>query len=47
MWIFPETVAVDPSLSAAVGGDPIVAQLLARRAIITPEAAAAFLDPDR
>ena len=47
MWIFPEPAAIDPSLSAAVGGDPIVAQLLARRGIITPAAAAAFLDPNR
>src|SRR5512135_2865637 len=47
MWIFPEPVALNPTLPAAIGGDPIVAQLLARRGITTPEAAAAFLNPDR
>ena len=47
MWIFPEPLAIDPALSDAVGGDPIVAQLLARRGVTTPEAAAAFLNPDR
>ena len=41
MWIFPEPVEIDASLPPAVGGDPIVAQLLARRGIVTPEAAAA------
>jgi single-stranded-DNA-specific exonuclease len=47
MWIFPESVPIDPALAQAVGGDPIVAQLLARRGITTPHAAAAFLNPDR
>jgi len=47
MWIFPESLAIDPALAQAVGGDPIVAQLLARRGITTPQTAAAFLDPDR
>src|SRR5512136_314813 len=46
MWIFPEPVPIQPGFAAAIGGDPIVAQLLARRGIITPEAAAAFLNPD-
>src|SRR5512134_3721460 len=47
MWIFHEPLAIDSALANAVGGDPIVAQLLARRSITSPEAAAAFLDPDR
>jgi single-stranded-DNA-specific exonuclease len=47
MWLFPEPLAIHPALAAEVGGDPIVAQLLARRGITTPEAAAAFLNPDR
>jgi single-stranded-DNA-specific exonuclease len=47
VWIFPEPLAIDPALANAVGGDPIVAQLLARRGLSTPQAAAAFLDPDR
>ena len=47
MWIFPESLVVDPALANAVGGDPIVAQLLTRRGLTTPEAAAAFLNPDR
>jgi single-stranded-DNA-specific exonuclease len=47
MWIFSESLPINPDFAVAVGGDPIVAQLLARRGITTPEAAAAFLDPDR
>ncbi len=47
MWILPEPLAIDPVLSNAVGGEPLVAQLLARRGITTPQAAVAFLDPDR
>ncbi len=47
MWIFPESVPIDPALAREVGGDPIVAQLLARRGLTTPQAAAAFLNPDR
>jgi single-stranded-DNA-specific exonuclease len=47
VWIFPESIPIDPALAAEVGGDPIVAQLLARRGIVTPHAAAAFLNPDR
>jgi single-stranded-DNA-specific exonuclease len=46
MWIIPEPVPIDPALSAAIGGHPIVAELLARRGLTSPEAAQAFLDPD-
>jgi single-stranded-DNA-specific exonuclease len=47
MWIFPEPLAIDSAFANAVGGDPLVAQLLARRGIVTPESAAALLDADR
>jgi single-stranded-DNA-specific exonuclease len=47
MWIFPEPALVDPALSAAIGGHPIVSELLSRRGLTTLEAAQAFLDPDR
>jgi single-stranded-DNA-specific exonuclease len=44
-WIEPESVAVPPSLRDAVGGHPLVAQTLARRGIVMPGDARAFLDP--
>jgi single-stranded-DNA-specific exonuclease len=47
MWRFVEPLPVDSTLTAATGGHPIVAQLLARRGITTPNTAAAFLNPDR
>ena len=47
MWITPRPVTVDPALTAALGGHPLIAQLLMQRGVITPDAALAFLDPDR
>jgi single-stranded-DNA-specific exonuclease len=44
-WIEPESVPVSPSLREAVGGHPLVAETLARRGFLTPDAARAFLDP--
>ncbi len=44
-WIEPSPINVPPALHAAVGGHPLVAETLARRGILTPEAARAFLDP--
>jgi single-stranded-DNA-specific exonuclease len=44
-WIEPRTIQVPESLRAAVGGRPLVAEALARRGILTLEAARAFLDP--
>ncbi|UCC65398.1 MAG: single-stranded-DNA-specific exonuclease RecJ [Anaerolineae bacterium] len=44
-WIEPQPIQVPGSLRAAVGGHPLVAETLARRGILTPEAARAFLDP--
>jgi single-stranded-DNA-specific exonuclease len=44
-WIEPESVPVPPSLRKAVGGHPLVAETLARRGFIAPDAARAFLDP--
>ncbi len=47
MWISPPPVAVNPALAAAIGGHPLIARLLTQRGLSTPEAAAAFLNPDR
>jgi single-stranded-DNA-specific exonuclease len=44
-WAEPALVSVPTDLSAAVGGHPLVATLLARRGILTSRAARAFLDP--
>lgn len=45
-WIDPEPVEVDPAFQAAIGGHPLVAQILARRGLQDLSAAQAFLDPD-
>lgn len=45
IWRYPEPIPVPPALTAAVGGHPLLAELLARRGITTPEAARRFLDP--
>jgi len=47
MWIEPSPVLVSDELRAAVGGHPLVAEILTRRGITTPPSALAFLDPDR
>ena len=47
MWRFAKPLPVDSTLATAIGGHPIVAQLLARRGITTVDAAAAYLNPDR
>ena len=44
-WLVTPPVPPSPALSAAVGGHPLVAQLLAQRGIDTPGAALPFLDP--
>ncbi len=44
-WLVTPPVPPSPALSAAVGGHPLVAQLLAQRGIDTPAAALPFLDP--
>ena len=46
-WLEPQEINVPQDLQAAVGGHPLVAQVLARRGILTPAGAAAFLDPAR
>lgn len=46
VWLEPQPVIVPASLQAAVGGHPLVAETLARRGILKPNAARAFLDPD-
>ncbi|MBN1888639.1 MAG: single-stranded-DNA-specific exonuclease RecJ [Thermoflexales bacterium] len=43
----PTPVQVPESLRQAVGGHPLVAEILARRGILTPLSAQAFLDPER
>ncbi|MBI3958812.1 MAG: DHH family phosphoesterase [Chloroflexi bacterium] len=44
-WLLTPPVPPSPALAAAVGGHPLVAQLLAQRGIDTPAAALPFLDP--
>ncbi len=44
-WSEPPEVSAPPSLAAAVGGHPLVAQALAHRGIQDAESARAFLDP--
>lgn len=43
-WILLPQIEPSPALRAAVGGHPLVAQLLAQRAIDSPEKALPFLD---
>lgn len=44
-WTLRPAIAPSPELVAAVGGHPLVAQLLAQRGFDTPAKARAFLDP--
>jgi single-stranded-DNA-specific exonuclease len=46
-WLEPSPPAIDPALGKAVGGHPLVAQILAQRGIDDPDRARAFLDPAR
>lgn len=47
-WLDPTPIDVPDAVRAACGdAPPLVAERLARRGILTAEAAAAFLDPDR
>jgi len=45
-WVEPAPVVVPDDLRDLVDGAPLLAQILARRGITTPQAAAAFLNPD-
>ena len=45
-WIDPQPVEVPPDFEAAIGGHPLVAQILTRRGIQDLAAVRAFLDPD-
>lgn len=45
-WLEPTPVTVSDALRAAVGGHPLVAEVLARRGITDAARARAFLDPD-
>jgi single-stranded-DNA-specific exonuclease len=44
-WVEPGPVEVSPEFQAAIGGHPLVAQVLTRRGLGSLEAARAFLDP--
>jgi single-stranded-DNA-specific exonuclease len=44
-WLEPRAIPIPEDLAQTVEGHPLVAQTLARRGIVTPEAARAFLDP--
>ena len=47
MWLEPSPVTSSDELRAAVGGHPLVAEILARRGLTSPTDALAFLDPGR
>ena len=47
MWLEPSPAETPESLRAAVGGHPLVAEILARRGLTDPAAALGFLDPER
>ncbi len=44
-WIEPAPIEVDPEFRAAIGGHPLVAELLHRRGLDRADDAKAFLDP--
>lgn len=44
-WIEPHAIEVPEALRTAVGGHPLVAQVLLARGVESPEAAMAFFDP--
>ncbi len=46
-WIEPAAVTPPPALRAAVGGHPLLAEILTRRGLTDPAAAVAFLDWQR
>ena len=45
-WLDPQPINVSETLREAVGGHPLVAEMLARRGVLTAAQARAFLDPD-
>ncbi len=45
LWLDPAPISVPDDLRACVGGHPLIAEMLARRRIVTVQAARAFLDP--
>ena len=44
-WFDPDPISVPPSLRHAIGGHPLVAQVLAQRGLVEVERARAFLHP--
>jgi single-stranded-DNA-specific exonuclease len=46
-WLDPDPISVPSPLSLAIGGHPLVAEVLAQRGIVDVERARAFLDPVR
>jgi single-stranded-DNA-specific exonuclease len=47
MWLEPVAIETPERLRAAVGGHPLVAEILARRGLTDPTAALGFIDPNR
>ena len=45
-WLEPQKIDVPLDLSAAVGGHPLVAEVLVRRGISDPLVARGYLNPD-
>ena len=45
-WITPPPVTIDPDFQAAIGGHPLVSQILVQRGIQDYPTARAFIDPD-
>lgn len=45
-WITPPSIAIDPDFQAAIGGHPLVSQILVQRGIQDYATARAFLNPD-
>jgi len=46
-WLDPQETRVPEELQAAIGGHPLVTQMLVRRGLAEVDAARRFLDPDR
>lgn len=45
-WLDPQPVAVPPGVASAVGGNPLVSEILVRRGMTNVERIRAFLDPN-
>ena len=45
-WVEPQPIAIPEDFRRAIGGHPLVAEMLYQRGYRTAEAARAFMDPD-